>query len=330
MSPNQELFSKDADGKSNEYSSVIDFCHTLKKLAPGIYLDKGPRLMVDGVPINIVSKSNLEQDQIAFLFCFHGALNQDDRSIPFFQHAFSSANLCGGKTTVISIADPSLRIDKKLTTAWYAGDHEVDTMKILGKLVDSLYQDYPLAYFQFEAASSGARAALLLSHRVPNSWCLLFNPLPQLRGLSYDLGNYLKTCWQNKPDAYGGIVADNLAELYAKGHQNYILTLQNAFDVNFTRSILPFMGEAFLCSPKFLMLSSYYKGMLKHDFPWEDAKVWRKSFLLTRPATFESIVENASKSLGKNYSSNNTAGVTDRNDLLIAKHIASTALHKAV
>lgn len=313
------------------FVSVDEFRRHLEELPPGVFLQNGPQYQVLGVPLQVVSKSAAATQDSVVLFIFHGALDQSKRAIPFFEHAYSPATECGQFTTVISVADPSLRLDKALMFTWYAGDHEIDTIAVLSSVVDAVYGLYPKSRFVFFGGSSGARPALALSHRIPDSWCQLINPLAFIGYNKVDMDRYVAACWPDGPNSRGTTIGDPVADLYRKGHSNWVLVLQNAFDKHLAPSILPFLSIAFQNSNRFILLSSFYPEMLRHDFPWPDAKVWRRSLLQEvrkGATTFERIIGYAMLELS-HASSAKTSNKTppphqEARDLAIADLVVST------
>lgn len=284
----------------------------------------------DGVPVKIVAKSRAETSESVILFSFHGALDQSKRTLPYFDHAYPLAAMGGASTTVISVSDPSLRCHRELGLAWYAGDPLADTMTLLAALVDALLQANPKAKFIFEGGSTGARPALLLSHRVPESLCVVSNPLVSMRHWPKGVVDYARWCWPELP--LDTVIADRevngVLQLYPKGHTNWVIVLQNAFDPFFPKSILPILGGAFTNSKRFLLLSEYFEGLLAHDYPWQNWKAWRRAFTRSNPIILSEIAQAAAECIRAAQPAERapkTVRAFDPRDLEIARQLHASA-----
>lgn len=107
---------------------------------------------------------------------FHGAVNQNKTIIPHFTGTTLSKFL---NCNVVSISDPSLRINKDLTSCWYIGSKNFDLINILPAVLDKLKKKFLSKKIILFGSSGGGFAALYYS-RIIGSECIVNSPCTTL------------------------------------------------------------------------------------------------------------------------------------------------------
>ncbi|WP_435258135.1 hypothetical protein ACSBLW_18870 [Thioclava sp. FR2] len=257
-------------------------------------------------------------------YAFHGAINQEIRNIPLF-YGNQFLELFPKRMTIISIADPSLRLSREALYTWYAGDEKCPTQKMISALVTSVNETVRPEKTIFIGGSSGAHPALYHSHSIPDSLCLTVNPLPRIAAYETVLQQYLKLCWPNGHDVAGRRFKDNVIDLYSSGYRNKVVILQNSTDPHMQHQILPLVKSLSHQKQDYLFLSEFFPDHLGHRYPagplnnWVEAALKAESFdlwkmadtVFSKRATSEPVPAQKSKTAEPGFSQN-TVQLADR------------------
>lgn len=210
----------------------------------------------------------------AVVFCFHGAVDQKKRKLPVFFGGHIAADI--GKTcTVISIADPGLRLDKDILYTWYAGDHEILTQRMVSALCGGIAEALGDTRIVFLAGSTGAHPALLHSQAIDRSICVVVNPLPRIGTYTSTIQSYASVCWPGKKieNVFAHMVADDIVDRYAAGYSNTVIILQNCTDPHLHSQVIP-LAAALRGSNNHLFLNEYFADHIGHRYPVEPWLDW--------------------------------------------------------
>jgi hypothetical protein len=107
---------------------------------------------------------------------FHGAVNQKKTVTPHFTGTTLSKFL---SCNVVSIADPSLRVNKDLTSCWYMGSQHFNLISILPAVLDKLKEKLRSKKIILFGSSGGGFAALYYS-RIIGCECIVNSPCTTL------------------------------------------------------------------------------------------------------------------------------------------------------
>ena len=264
------------DNTLNNVVSKLDVCQFIDKVVKGelfghpINGDEFSLTVDDcsvGVPVKVLSFPTKMEGMKVVLF-FHGAIDQEKRQIPIF-YGDQTAKRHFSNTFVLSISDPSLRLDKKIFSAFYAGDYEVPTHRIIAVLSRALRMVFPVNRFVFVGASSGAHPALYHSFGIEDSVCLVCNPILIMRSYWEKMVDvYVEKAWpsKSKHEVFGEIVHDDLVGLYANPSRNTVVITQNATDpylVSMTGKLI----SSFPSNKNLLFISEYFSAQIGHSYP---------------------------------------------------------------
>lgn len=240
-----------------------------ESLAVGEY-----RIEMPGTDVTLpVSLLGTSQGNETICYAFHGAVNQEIRSLPVF-YGTQFVKRFPGSMTVISISDPGLRLSKQSFFTWYAGDEEFSTQTAISNLNSSIANIVKPNRTLFIGGSSGAHPALLHSHACKNSICLTVNPLASISAYATNLQRYLELCWPNRSE--GKNVADykdDIQQLYASGYTNKVIVLQNCFDMHMKKQILP-LAQSLAGQNDYLFLSEFFAEHIGHKYPAGPLDEW--------------------------------------------------------
>tara|TARA_B100000900_G_C20533076_1_gene697151 strand:+ start:462 stop:1319 length:858 start_codon:yes stop_codon:yes gene_type:complete len=107
---------------------------------------------------------------------FHGAVNQKKTIMPHFTGTTLSKFL---KCNVISISDPSLRINKDLTSCWYIGSKNFELSSVLPAVLEKIKKKFLSKKIILFGSSGGGFAALYYS-RILSCECIVNSPCTTL------------------------------------------------------------------------------------------------------------------------------------------------------
>lgn len=316
----------------NYITNIKDFCNNLLTESVIGHFLKGAEFNVGfvdsvvGIPIKILSKPKQGIYGSILVIVFHGAINQKERKIPVFYSGDQIAKHFGENVTVLSIADPSLRLHSDLISTWYAGDYEINTQKILCELFVSMESIINPSKFLFVGGSTGAHPALLHSHNIKNSICLVTNPLPDIEGYYRKFVDFYKDiCWpkteyENLYDNF----KDNIAETYRSGHDNTVFILQNSTDHHLSKQVLPLVCSI-TNNKKMLFVCEFFSDCIGHNYPTKNWLNWVSAIIGDNSNEIFTIAEIASSSnsiIKKNSSNKQEFNAINERDIFIAKRLS--------
>lgn len=224
------------------------------------------------VPVKVLSFPKDTKGLNVVLF-FHGAVDQEKREIPVF-YGDQTAKRHPANTFVLSISDPSLRLDKRIFSAFYAGDFEVPTRQIIASLSSCLRTVFPNNRFIFVGASTGAHPALYHSFFIDKSVCLVCNPILIMQTYWEKMIDvYLEKAWpfKSKQEIFSDFVRDDIVALYSNPSSNTVVITQNATDP-YLVSMTGKLVSAFPNNKNLLFLSEYFPDQIGHTYP--SARFW--------------------------------------------------------
>lgn len=230
------------------------------------------------LPVMILDRHLRGSRRSPLVVCFHGAIDQTKRRVPAFEGRFLLMNGLRGEATIVSIADPSLGLHRELKAAWYAGNEGTDTPAAITALVAELVRVLEPDRLVFVGGSTGAHAALVQSFRVPSSVAVVENPILHISGYNpRHIAEYRKFCWPRlaRTASLPASVNDNVATLYARGHDNTVVLLNNTRDPHFWVQSGEFLnairrGQG---RNRCLLYSDFFAEYPGHSYP---AAVWAR------------------------------------------------------
>jgi hypothetical protein len=224
------------------------------------------------LPVRVISRS---PSNGIVCFGFHGAVNQQQRKIPVFFGSHLVADRPEA-TTFISFADPGLRLAPEVLYTWYAGDHGFPAQRAIGELCQAVVKAARPTKTIFVGGSTGAHPALLHSHAIEGSVCLVVNPLASVSAYPTNLQRYLDLCWPGETAAtvIGSRVQDDVFARYAKGYRNKVVVLQNARDPYLKALVLPLVQGLVQHAGGSLFLNEFFAEHDGHNYPPEPLKDW--------------------------------------------------------
>jgi len=242
----------------------------LENLQPGTH-----RISVSLLGNRIELKLRIVPQARKLIAHFHGAINRETRRPPVFNGFLDGAD----DAHQVSLADPSLFIDKPFSISWFAGHEAFDTQSIYTQLFRILVSELAVERTIYFGSSGGGYAALYFSHCHPGSIAVAGNP--QVRLLSYSqklLRQYREACWpalQTNEELQGATCAD-LLPLYAGGYRNTVIYIQSMGDrVHSAKHMLPFAGAISQAPGKDrFLLHSDYPGEMGHRRTSELYRQW--------------------------------------------------------
>lgn len=272
--------------------------YTLAELAdnfPGIVSQsaEGVWVKVDnsvGIPIKLWSQAEASS-WTSVCFIFHGAVDQEKRGFPYFEGDF----LRGSNfphSLFISIADPALALSPTLRAAWYAGTESQDISGEIALLVRFVLARVKPTRVVFFGGSVGGHAALVQSSQVPNSLCIVKNPVTAISRYSVNyVDTYRRHCWPNRPkEALERLICDDVSSCYLERRKNLIIYLQNSTDRFVTKQMIPFLTHLRNQNQLHLVCHSY-PGYSGHTFPVNVVVLWIEAALSAPDLKLSSIVD---------------------------------------
>lgn len=160
---------------------------------------------------------------------FSGAIVREQIRLPYFEGLRSFK---GQNHSLCLFSDPVLLVSNAMTVAWYVGTTNFDLVAAMTQVVKRVQALCQATHLMFTGGSGGGFAALMMSHRFPESLAYVFNP--QINILQYNatvVANFLNTCFPevnpHEPQIERRL---NCLIRYREGHQNKIYYLNNASD----------------------------------------------------------------------------------------------------
>jgi hypothetical protein len=207
---------------------------------------------------------------------FHGATDQDKRPYPFFQNLGPSV---AGEHR-LSIADPTLSVEKKLVAAWYCGHQNLDLQKILPRFFEDLKKSLGIKRIVFTGGSSGGFAALFYSFHVADSVALALSPQTNLDNyLASAVGNYTKYCWPEIDDQskLSSEITTDLRTIYAQKTDNLAIILNSSGDwTHVNRQSAPLLAAVDAKDHQTIIFQAKWHGVPSHSgsVPYTEAAPW--------------------------------------------------------
>lgn len=209
------------------------------------------------------------------IIAFHGSTRQN--TYPVYQKKNLSKTL---RSSVLSIADPSLQHDKSITIGWYLGFHDFLAQQILVSFLQRFIALYKFEKIVFMGGSGGGFAALFYSWHFPSSVALVANPQTVLLSNEYDEIPRSKQFQSIIDKNFNGSldkICLNVCDLYKKGFSNYVIYLQNfesTSDVKF--HVAPFLKSASSAKPENVIMKLDYWGIKGHSgsVPFMEFQQW--------------------------------------------------------
>lgn len=230
------------------------------------------------LPVMVLEHHSRGPRGTPLVVCFHGAIDQTKRRVPAFEGRFLLLNGLRGEANIVSIADPSLALHRELKAAWFAGNGVADTPAAIAALVAELVRGLEPGRLVFVGGSTGAHAALVQSFRVPGSVAVVENPILHISGYNpRHIAEYRRFCWPKlaRTAPLPVSVNDNVANLYARGHSNTVILLNNTRDPHFWIQAGELLNAIRRGNGRnrCLLYSDYFADYPGHSFP---AAVWSR------------------------------------------------------
>lgn len=233
----------------------------LRDLKPGSH---EIRLMLNGLAVCFKLTRVADCDKM--VVNFHGAINRATRSYPTYNKPFRSLS----DVNQLSVADPSMQLDRPFNIAWYAGHEGFNTQEILTQALMQFREALEIRRTVYFGSSGGGFAALYFSHADPESIVVAANPQTRIARYHARLVTEYRTqCWP-RLKANGDIEQVTCADvrpLYEGGFQNTVIYSQSLGDeVHMVRQMLPFVRSAARSdSRKRLVPATYFTGEMGHS-----------------------------------------------------------------
>ena len=218
------------------------------------------------------------------LFQFHGAVDQTKRTVPTFQDIVppsSETQDCLG----LSIADQTLECSAELKAAWYQGSSQFDLCGAIACLVRHLKELCQASRVIFVGSSIGGHAALVQSSYVPDSVCVVNNPIASMsRYYSRHLREYLQYGWPGveRIEDVPFPIVDDCAVLYQGNYQNQLVIIQNPTDHHFHQQAIQFVKQI-TWQGNAMMFAEFDPELIGHKFSPPNLRRWAMA-ALTAPS----------------------------------------------
>lgn len=221
------------------------------------------------LPVMLMAQPTGDQRGRTVVFYFHGAISRAKRQIPAFYGVHAAKRLQNADAIVLSLADPSLALSPDLRMAWYSSSRYYDTRARLRSLFREVATVLAPRRIIFVGGSVGGHPALLHSFEYPGSLCIAINPIVRIsRYYPGPIRAYLNTCWGEGQtlDDLRDSVLDDVGTLYASGHQNEVILMQNATDHHIVKQALSFASKIKNLD-QFLLLTHFFPETIGHSYP---------------------------------------------------------------
>lgn len=265
--------------------SVDEFASNFLDCKPEttVYVDIGGELPL---PVRAFPSS----DSKTLVVLFHGAVDQSKRTLPAFlgfrpgveRHAHQ-----------ISVADPTLALDKNLSNTWYCGSHGTPLQKLLPPFFERLKDALQVDRVVFVGSSGGGFAALYNSFHIAKSVAVVTVPQTNINEYYKSRRDaFLESCWKNA-DADSYPVLD-LRTVYQKASSNGIVYIQSSLDaLHLNKHMIPFLAA--LPEKKLARLSvkCSFWGKLSHSgaVPLIEWNAWIHAAINSKTVKSEDIVQ---------------------------------------
>lgn len=211
------------------------------------------------VPMRIRRVANCKE----LLIMFHGAMDRGKRQLPFFNNFVNELK----SVTQLSIADPSMLIDKTHAASWYAGHEGLESQKILPEIFREIMELGHFKRIVFLGGSAGGFASLFYSSFLPESIAIACAPQTIIK-YGQMLVKYRENCWPSltNNEQLAERICLNLCEFYSAPKPNTIIYVQSAGDHGHNqRHLAPFLASVAKVKGQKIILNSGFWGTLGHS-----------------------------------------------------------------
>lgn len=162
----------------------------------------------------------------------------------------------GCSASQLFLSDPSLCLSESLGLAWYAGYQGVRLQDDLSRVIAKVACDAGATKVAFVGGSGGGFAALCYSARFPESLAIPWNPQTDIFAYGRAaVDPYIRPAWGTgdynaAKAAMSGVAAYDVFDLYANGHDNYVLYLQNKTDGHVRGHLCPLLTKMGVSEPR--------------------------------------------------------------------------------
>ena len=225
------------------------------------------------------------------LVSFHGATKRDIRPYPWLSQ-FLPVNC-----HQIIIADPTLQAHEKFAAGWYLGTSKQNLPDVITSFCTTLAHELGINRRVYMGGSSGGFAALLYSHRDPNSLAVTSCPQTNLQIYDNSFARLFRQHgWPESTEHsnWGMHAPVDLCALYSKPFTNRVIYIQSLDDVGHLKDhFVPFSSSLPIRSFDRVMFQVGYWGIPGHSgsvppaafMPWVKAAIqaasWKREDILT-------------------------------------------------
>lgn len=206
-------------GAPAEYGSLREFL--MRDETP-----QGNISIAHGLPIQFYWEDNGADTTFV---TFQGNVNSRFTAVPVYTGYSTTEGLSANR---LLLSDPSVKIGRDVTLAWYAGSESQRGLQMtLTNIISSLAAGTRVVLF---GASGGGFAALEQSTRIPGSTVLAMNPQTEIpRYLEKPYLRYLARCWglgDPLPDAAAMPFNHSVLDAFGRPLPTQVIYLQNRGD----------------------------------------------------------------------------------------------------
>lgn len=219
-------------GEPMRYDSLADFM--TRRSTP-----HGSISVSHGLPVHLHWEDNGADTTIV---TFQGNVNDTFAHVPVYMASTTTEGLNANR---LLLSDPSLKIGRDVTLAWYAGsDQQRGLQMALTHIITSLAGSSRVVLF---GAGGGGFAALEQSTRIPGSTVLAMNPHTDILGYRETvLRKYLSRCWGIRDEVPGPATAPmnhSVVDAFARPVPTQVVYVQNRDDeFHVENHMKPFLG----------------------------------------------------------------------------------------
>lgn len=265
-----------------------DVVHQIASALPNVMRDGRYDIMTDGIRLPVRYRAGKSSNLVVL---FHGAVDRSKHALPKFQGFMPGI----GMDHQLSIADPTLELDERLTVGWFAGSQKLRVQNAITSAVASVSENAKVSRRIYIGSSAGGYAALYYSWRDPGSICIAVNP--QIDIGAYHKGHvsaYLKAAWPSANAIAGVAGVDlNLASCYASHFSNLVVYLQSCGDSHhFTNHFSKFVEVGLKNSNRFILDTGYW-GIPGHSgsVPASAYTDWMRAALASESTEKQSVMD---------------------------------------
>lgn len=240
---------------------------------------------IDGRSIPV--KFKYRKGQKNLLICFHGAVDRATREVPAFVPFVPGL---GDTVAQLIVSDPSMLRDGEFSMAWYSGDEDFPSQKILAEFFNELVRAGGFTRVVLFGSSGGGFASLLYSSYLSNSIAVPCVPQTNInKYYSGHVSRYRAACWPSltSNEQLAEVICADLCELYSQPQDNTLIYLQSAGDIFHIRNhFAPFLNRISSVKEARFIANSGFWGKLSHSgaIPAECYVPWLKAAFLS-PST---------------------------------------------